>query len=207
MDHFFSFFRNLAQTISEIDLEIINKMAERLYCLRKNNGRLFLLGVGGSAANCSHAVNDFRKLCAIEAYSPTDNVSELTARTNDEGWASTFSEWLLVSKINKNDALFIFSVGGGDEELDISPNLVRAIQLAKSRDVDILGVVGPNGGFTDQMGSVVLKAKITQQDLITPISESLQSIVWHALVSHPILQQKKAKWESCVLASSIQKGT
>ena len=152
------------------------------------------VGVGGSAGNCSHAVNDFRKLCGIETYSPIDNVSELTARTNDEGWDTVFSGWLEVSRLNKNDALLIFSVGGGDAARNVSINLIRAIELAKARGARVLGIVGRSTGYTALNGDVVVVIPEVNPGRVTPLSEGFQGIVWHCLVSHPILQQVKTKW-------------
>ena len=175
---------------------MIDRIAEELSELRSRGGRLFLLGVGGSAANCSHAVNDFRKLCGIEAYTPVDNVSELTARTNDEGWETVFSAWLKVSRANNSDALFIFSVGGGDAEKSISVNLIRAIEEAKRRGLKIFGVVGRNGGYTKLAGDAVVVIPVVNGAHITPHTEAFHAVVWHCLVSHPKLQMAETKWES-----------
>lgn len=162
--------------------------------IRNNGGRLFLLGVGGSAGNCSHAVNDFRKLCGIEAYSPIDNVSELTARTNDEGWDTVFAEWLKVSRVNEKDAIFVLSVGGGDAAKNISVNLVKAVDLAKDRGAKVLGIVGKSTGHTAKKGDAVVIIPQVNSNWVTPLSEGFQAVVWHCLVSHPKLQQKSTKW-------------
>ena len=159
-------------------------------------GRLFLLGVGGSAANASHATNDFRKIAGIECYAPTDNVSELTARTNDEGWATVFTAWLQVSHLSERDALFILSVGGGSLEKNISPNLVEAVKLAKSRGTPVLGIVGRDGGYTAQVGDAVVVVPTVDPERITPHAEAFQAVVWHLLVSHPKISQSQTKWES-----------
>ena len=162
--------------------------------LRKNGGRLFLLGVGGSAANCSHAVNDFRKLCGIESYAPTDNVAELTARINDDGWDGALAEWLKVSRLQANDALFIMSVGGGNQEKQVSVNLIQAIDLARERGSKVFGIVGRDGGYTKRMGDVVVLVPTVDEQLVTPHTEAFQAIVWHCLVSHPIVQIRATKW-------------
>ena len=181
--------------IDALDVGMIDRMAEMLAALRQRGGRLFFLGVGGSAGNCSHAVNDFRKLAGIEAYAPTDNVSELTARTNDEGWETVFAEWLKVSKLKVEDALFVFSVGGGSLEKNISPNLVRALQYAKTVGAMVLGVVGRDGGYTAKVGDAVCVVPTVNADAITPHSEAFQAVIWHLLVSHPALKLKQTKWE------------
>jgi D-sedoheptulose 7-phosphate isomerase len=173
-------------------------MVELLANLKKEGGRLFFLGVGGSAGNCSHAVNDFRKIVGIEAYAPTDNVSELTARTNDEGWSSVFFQWLKVSKLNHKDAIFIFSVGGGNLEKNISPNLVEAVKLAKSIGAKVLGIVGRDGGYTAQSADACVVIPTVNPENVTPHSEAFQGIVWHLLVSHPDLKMNQTKWESAV---------
>jgi D-sedoheptulose 7-phosphate isomerase len=181
--------------IDALDLSTIDRMADALAALRQRGGRLFFLGVGGSAGNCSHAVNDFRKLAGIEAYAPTDNVSELTARTNDEGWETVFAEWLKVSKLKADDALFIFSVGGGNLEKNISPNLVRALQHAKTVGATVLGVVGRDGGYTAKVGDAVCIVPTVNPDAVTPHSEAFQAVIWHLLVSHPAVKMKQTKWE------------
>ena len=172
----------------------IEAICDELVALRARAGRLFFLGVGGSAGNCSHAVNDFRKLCGIEAYAPTDNVSELTARTNDEGWHTVFSEWLKISRASDKDAIFVFSVGGGNLEKNVSPNLVTAIQEAKSRGLRVLGIVGRDGGYTKQAGDAVVVIPTVDAARITPHAEAFQTVIWHCLVSHPKLQMNATKW-------------
>lgn len=162
--------------------------------LSKLEGRLFILGVGGSAGNASHAVNDFRKLCNIEAYAPTDNVSELTARTNDEGWPSVFAGWLKVSRFNEKDALLIFSVGGGHEEKNISVNLIEAIKFAKHVKAKVFGILGSNQGYTAKNANIAICVPVIEEEWMTPIAEAFQSVIWHCLVSHPLLQRNKTKW-------------
>jgi D-sedoheptulose 7-phosphate isomerase len=181
--------------IDALDIAVIDRMAEALSALRARGGRLFFLGVGGSAGNCSHAVNDFRKIVGIEAYAPTDNVSELTARTNDEGWETVFVEWLKVSRLKPEDALFIFSVGGGNLEKNVSPNLVRALQYAKTVGAKVLGVVGRDGGYTAKVGDAVCIVPTVNPDAVTPHSEAFQAVIWHLLVTHPALKAKQTKWE------------
>jgi D-sedoheptulose 7-phosphate isomerase len=185
-----------SQIIQKMDVVAIEKMADLLSAVKADGGRIFFLGVGGSAGNCSHAVNDFRKIVGIESYAPTDNVSELTARTNDEGWASVFVEWLKVSKLAAKDALFIFSVGGGNLEKNISPNLVEAIKLAKSVGAKVTGVVGRDGGYTAQAADACVIIPTVNPETITPHSEAFQAVVWHLLVSHPKLKVNQTKWES-----------
>lgn len=186
------------EIIQKIDVAAIEKMADILVTVKAEGGRIFFLGVGGSAGNCSHAVNDFRKIAGIESYAPTDNVSELTARTNDEGWASVFVEWLKISKLKANDALFIFSVGGGNLEKNISPNLVEALKLAKSVGAKITGVVGRDGGYTAQVANACVIVPTVNSENITPHSEAFQAVIWHLLVSHPKLKANQTKWESAV---------
>lgn len=178
----------------KIDSVIIDLMVDLLADLRDRKGRLFILGVGGSAANASHAVNDFRKLVGIEAYSPADNVAELTARTNDEGWNTVFSEWLKVSNINSEDCLFILSVGGGSKELNISVNLIEAIDLAKKVDAKIIGIVGKDGSYTAKNSDLCIVIPPVNSDMITPHTESFHAIIWHLLVSHPKLKRNATKW-------------
>jgi D-sedoheptulose 7-phosphate isomerase len=181
--------------IDRLDVEVIERMAKLLAQARENRGRLFFLGVGGSAGNCSHAVNDFRKIVGIEAYTPTDNVSELTARTNDEGWETVFIEWLKVSNLRPKDVIFVFSVGGGNLEKNVSPNLVRALQYAKDVSATILGVVGRDGGYTAKVGDAVCVVPTVNPEAVTPHSEAFQAVVWHLLVSHPALKGRQTKWE------------
>ena len=189
------FFKEVTDIASRIDLGAIQRLAEELAALRERGGRLFLLGVGGSAANCSHAVNDFRKLCNIEAYAPVDNVSELTARTNDEGWESVFTGWLKVSRAQAADALLIFSVGGGDRERNVSPNLVSAIDLARERGMKVFGIVGKDTGYTAKEADIAVVSPQADPGRVTPHSEAFQAVVWHCLVSHPELQVQATKWE------------
>lgn len=185
-----------AEIIGRLDVESIERTAALLADLRRRNGRLFLLGVGGSAANCSHAVNDFRKICGIEAYAPTDNVSELTARTNDEGWASVFIEWLKVSRLTPNDLLFVFSVGGGNREKNVSPNLVAALEYGEEIGAKICGIVGRDGGYTAKVADACVIIPTVNPQNVTPHTEAFQAVVWHLLVSHPILKAAETKWES-----------
>jgi D-sedoheptulose 7-phosphate isomerase len=187
-----------AAIIEKLPHDTIEDMATAIADVRDRGGRLFFLGVGGSAGNCSHAVNDFRKIAGIESYAPTDNVSELTARTNDEGWHTIFSEWLKVSKLDADDALFVFSVGGGNAEKNISPNLVSALDYAKTVGARILGIVGRDGGHTARVGDHVLIIPTVNPDTVTPHSEAFQAVVWHLLVSHPKLKARETKWESAV---------
>ena len=187
-----------AQIIEQIDSSKIEAMVELLASVKSNEGRIFFLGVGGSAGNCSHAVNDFRKIVGIESYAPTDNVSELTARTNDEGWETVFSEWLKISRLNSKDAIFVFSVGGGNLEKNISPNLVEALKYAKRVGSKITGVVGRDGGYTAQVADVCVIIPTINSENITPHSEAFQAVVWHLLVSHPALKSNETKWESAV---------
>ena len=189
-----TYFNEVSQIAQSIDLGSVEKLVDELVDLRERGGRLFLIGVGGSAGNCSHAVNDFRKLCGIEAYSPVDNVSELTARTNDEGWSTVFAAWLKVSRFNAKDAILIFSVGGGDAERNVSPNIIHAVDLAKERGAKVFGIVGRSTGYTAQKGDVVIVIPAIAPERVTPLSESFQAVVWHGLVSHPKLQQNATKW-------------
>jgi D-sedoheptulose 7-phosphate isomerase len=177
-----------------IDPEIIEKIVGLLADVKATGGRLFVLGVGGSAANAGHAVNDFRKLAGIETYAPTDNVAELTARTNDEGWKTVFSGWLKVSKITSKDCLFILSVGGGDKEKNVSSNLIEAIDLAREVGAKVTGIVGRDGGYTAQNADVVLIVPTVNPNTVTPHSESFQSVIWHLMVSHPLLKSNPTKW-------------
>ncbi len=182
--------------IKGIDVAQTEAMATGLAATRDGGGRLFILGVGGSAGHASHAVNDFRKICGFEAYTPTDNVSELTARTNDEGWDTTFSEWLKGSRLNGKDALLIFSVGGGNREKNVSVNLVHALELAKERGAKVFGIVGRDGGYTKQVADACVIVPTVHKDRVTPHTEGFAAVLWHLLVSHPALQQKATKWES-----------
>lgn len=182
--------------LDEIDTVAVEKMADLMAETKTKGGRLFFLGVGGSAANCSHAVNDFRKIAGIESYAPTDNVSELTARTNDEGWATIFVEWLKTSRLGKNDAVFVMSVGGGSLEKNISPNLVSALQHGKAVGAKILGIVGRDGGYTAKVADACCIVPTVNPETITPHAEAFQAVIWHLLVSHPKLKANETKWES-----------
>jgi D-sedoheptulose 7-phosphate isomerase len=191
--------QHLAETtevVRKLDPETLEKMVDLLANVRTRGGRLFFLGVGGSAANASHAVNDFRKIAGLECYAPTDNVSELTARTNDEGWASVFVEWLKGSRLQSKDAIMIFSVGGGNLEKNVSPNLVSAVQFAKEVGASILGIVGRDGGYTAQVADVCCIVPTVNPENVTPHSEAFQGVIWHLLVSHPKLKIQQTKWES-----------
>jgi D-sedoheptulose 7-phosphate isomerase len=194
MSHAEAFFAAAAELCRDMSFASIEALASELDRLRERGGRLFLIGVGGSAGNCSHAVNDFRKLCGIEAYSPVDNVSELTARTNDEGWDSVFAAWLDTSRLDGKDAILIFSVGGGDAERNISANIVKAIDLAKARRAKVFGIVGRDSGYTAKHGDVVVLIPQVNPGWVTPLSEAFQAVVWHCLVSHPSLQRRPTKW-------------
>lgn len=192
--HAKAYFQEVVKVAQQIDIAAIEKLALELKALRERGGRLFFLGVGGSAGNCGHAVNDFRKLCGIEAYAPTDNVSELTARTNDEGWDTVFAAWLRTSRAGDKDAVFVFSVGGGDLQKNVSPNIVKALEFAKERGTRIFGVVGRDGGHTRKVGDCVIVVPTVDASRVTPHTEAFQAVVWHCLVSHPALQQIATKW-------------
>jgi D-sedoheptulose 7-phosphate isomerase len=190
------YFKEVVQIANGIDLVAVEKIISILKDLHPNGGRLFFLGVGGSAANCSHAVNDFRKLAGIETYAPTDNVAELTARTNDDGWETVFANWLKVSRLGSNDAIFVLSVGGGNKEKNVSVNLVHAVEYAKSRGAKIMGIVGRDGGYTAKMADACIIIPTLSPDTITPHAEAWQAVVWHMLVSDPRIMKKENKWES-----------
>ena len=190
------FLAEVQQVVAQLDAEAIETCATELAAVRARGGRLFILGVGGSAGNAGHAVNDFRKICGFEAYAPTDNVSELTARTNDEGWATVFSEWLKGSRINAKDGLLIFSVGGGNLEKNVSPNLVSAIQVAKKVSASVIGIVGRDGGYTAQQATACVIVPTVNPTHVTPHSEAFQGVIWHLFVSHPKLKVAQTKWES-----------
>jgi D-sedoheptulose 7-phosphate isomerase len=190
------FLADAREVIDRIDLKSIEAMVQLLAATRLSGGRLFILGVGGSAANASHAVNDFRKIAGIETYAPTDNVSELTARTNDEGWSTVFEEWLKVSRLRPNDALMVLSVGGGSIENNVSPNLVAALRYAKSVGAKITGIVGRDGGYTAQVSDVCVIVPTVNPAQVTPYAEMFQAVIWHLLVSHPTLKQSQTTWES-----------
>ncbi|MBG0744587.1 MAG: SIS domain-containing protein [Cylindrospermopsis raciborskii KL1] len=184
--------------IEKIDFNAVEQVADILASVKAEEGRVFFLGVGGSAGNCSHAVNDFRKIVGIESYAPTDNVSELTARVNDEGWATIFVEWLKTSKLKTKDCIFVFSVGGGNLEKNISPNLVEALKYAETVGAKITGVVGRDGGYTAKVADACVIIPTVNPDTITPHSEAFQAVIWHLLVSHPKLKANQTKWESTV---------
>lgn len=186
----------LTEIAAKLDKAAIGRMVALLVELRAREGRLFFLGVGGSAANCSHAVNDFRKIAGIEAYAPTDNVSELTARANDDGWASIFVEWLKGSRLCKKDMLFIFSVGGGNLEKNVSPNLVAALQYAKQIGAQVIGIVGRDGGYTAKVADACVVIPTVNPETVTPHAEAFQAVIWHLMVSHPALKKAATKWES-----------
>jgi D-sedoheptulose 7-phosphate isomerase len=194
MTHAQTFFAEARGICQDFPSDRVEAMADQLVALRERKGRLFLIGVGGSAGNCSHAVNDFRKLCGIQAYSPVDNVSELTARANDEGWDTIFSGWLEISDLSVRDAILILSVGGGDSARNVSTNIVKAIDFAKSRGAKVLGIVGRDTGYTAKHGDVVVVVPQVNADRVTPLSEAFQAVVWHCLVSHPQLQVNRTKW-------------
>ena len=188
--------KEVAEIVQKMDVAAIETMADLLAGIKQKGGRLFFIGVGGSAGNCSHAVNDFRKIVGIESYAPTDNVSELMARTNDEGWASVFVEWLKVSRLTAKDGVVVFSVGGGNLEKNISPNLVTALQYAKSVGAKIAGIVGRDGGYTAKVADACVIIPTVNPETVTPHSEAFQAVVWHLLVSHPKLKVNQTKWES-----------
>jgi D-sedoheptulose 7-phosphate isomerase len=190
------FLGEVSQVVAQLNVDAIEKAASELARVRERGGRLFILGVGGSAGNAGHAVNDFRKICGFEAYAPTDNVSELTARTNDEGWATIFAEWLKGSRLNANDGLLIFSVGGGNLEKNVSPNLVSAIQVAKKAGASIIGIVGRDGGYTAREATACVIVPTVNPTHVTPHSEAFQAVIWHLFVSHPKLKVAQTKWES-----------
>lgn len=196
-DSFFSaYFAEAHRVIDGLDAGAAERLADALAALRERGGRLFVLGVGGSAGNASHAVNDFRKICGIEAYAPTDNVSELTARTNDDGWATVFEEWLKVSRLSERDGVLIFSVGGGDESKNVSPNLVRAAKYAKSAGATVMAIVGRDGGYAGSVADVCVLVPTVNPAHVTPHAEAFQAVVWHGLVTHPKLKAESTKWES-----------
>jgi D-sedoheptulose 7-phosphate isomerase len=185
-----------AAILQKLDVAAIDKLVHLLAKIKESAGRIFFLGVGGSAANCSHAVNDFRKIVGIECYAPTDNVAELTARINDDGWEHSFIDWLKVSRLNSRDAIFVFSVGGGNVEKNISANLVAAATYAKTVGAGILGILGRDGGFTARVADACVIIPTVNADSITPHAEAFQAVIWHLLVSHPLLKASATKWES-----------
>ncbi len=188
------YFNEVELISKKIDIEKIEKLVKEIKKIKKNKGRIFFMGVGGSAGNCSHAVNDFRKLCKIESYSPIDNVSELTARINDEGWDNSFVDWLYISNFKSIDALFILSVGGGNKKLKISTNLIKVIDYAKKKKSKVFGIVGRDDGYLYKNGDNIILVPNVNKKLITPHSEAFQAVIWHCLVSHPLLQENKTKW-------------
>ena len=194
MDFVPSFFAQAAQICQRIDYVAVDQIATGIRKVRDGGGRLFILGVGGSAGNASHAVNDFRKLCDVESYAPTDNVSELTARTNDEGWETVFAAWLKTSRAAARDGILVFSVGGGNAERNVSVNLVAALKFAKEQGLAIFGVVGRDGGYTAQVADAAVIVPTVDANLVTPHAEAFQAVVWHCLVSHPALQVNRTKW-------------
>jgi D-sedoheptulose 7-phosphate isomerase len=196
MSYTANYIAEATQILSQIDQTVVERMVELLVALRERNGRLFFLGVGGSAANASHAVNDFRKIAQIEAYTPTDNVSELTARVNDESWESVFVNWLRGSRLAARDMVFVLSVGGGDLERNISPNLVRALEYVKAIGATVCGIVGRTGGYTAQVADACIIVPTVNPGTVTPHTESFQAVIWHLLVSHPSLRAAEMKWES-----------
>ena len=190
------YFKDAKKIIDKIDSDQILKMVSIINETRDNNGRMFILGVGGGAGHASHAVNDFRKICGIEAYTPTDNVSELTARVNDDGWETAYVNWLKISKLNKNDIILVFSVGGGNLEKNISVNILKSLELAKKLGTRICGIVGRDGGYTAQVADACVVIPPINPETVTPHTESFQAVIWHLLVSHPDLQKYEMKWES-----------
>lgn len=195
-DYIYSYLAESAEIISRLDKKEIEKTIRILHDIKLSSGRLFILGVGGSAANASHAVNDFRKIGGIESYTPTDNVSELTARTNDDGWDTVFINWLKGSRLNEKDCILVFSVGGGNVEKNVSVNLVKALQFGKEVKAKIIGIVGRDGGFTKQIADSCILIPVVNNDTITPHSEAFQAVVWHLLVTHPAIKSNEMKWES-----------
>ena len=188
------YFDEISNVIKRLDRDNLEKLVDNLVKVKKNKGRIFFLGVGGSAGNCSHAVNDFRKLCNIESYAPTDNVSELSARTNDEGWETVFSSWLKISKLSEKDAIIIFSVGGGNKQKNVSANLVNAIDYAKSKNTKIFSIVGKSDGYAYKLSDICILVPEVNVERITPHSEAFQAVIWHCIVSHPLLQANSTKW-------------
>ncbi len=201
MNHIETYLKQAADIALSLDYDLIEQMVIELRNLRDRAGRLFIIGVGGSAANCSHAVNDFRKLCGIEAYAPVDNVAELTARTNDEGWETVFAAYLRTSRASEKDAVLVFSVGGGDAERNISANIVYALDEARSRGMKILGIVGRDGGHTKKVGDTVIVVPTVEPAHITPHSEAFQGVIWHGIVCHPDLMIQENKWEGLAVTS------
>ncbi|MBM3598866.1 MAG: SIS domain-containing protein [Alphaproteobacteria bacterium] len=201
LDHTAAYLDAVQQVARSLDGATIDRIVAELAALRERGGRLFILGVGGSAGNAGHAVNDFRKLCDIEAYAPTDNVSELTARTNDEGWHTVFAEWLKTSRASDKDGILVFSVGGGNAEKNVSANIVHALDEARRRGCRIMGIVGRDGGYTARVGHVVLVIPTVDESLTTPLTEAFQAVVWHGIVCHPGLRIRANKWEGLQAAA------
>ncbi|MDY3555896.1 SIS domain-containing protein [Gemmata sp. JC717] len=199
------FLAEAGEIIAKLDIAAIDRTVKALADTRARGGRLFILGVGGSASNAAHAVNDFRKIAGIETYSPTDNVSELTARTNDEGWETVFSEWLKGSRLNSKDAVLVFSVGGGDLERNVSPNLVRAVQHAKAVGATVCGIVGRDGGYTAKVADACVIVPTVNAAHVTPHAEAFQAVVWHLFVTHPALKAAATKWETTAAADAATK--
>ncbi len=196
MNYIDNYLDEAKKIIDSVDKDAINKVVTLLNSVRENDGRLFILGVGGGAGHASHAVNDFRKICGIEAYTPTDNVSELTARVNDDGWETAYVNWLKISKLNKYDMIFVFSVGGGNSEKNISLNIIKSLQLAKDVGAKVCGVVGRDGGYTAQIADACVIIPSFNKETITPQTEGFQAVIWHLIVSHPNLKKFEMKWES-----------
>lgn len=196
MDYVAQYIEEAQKVLRQIDLQAVERTVDLLVKLRERGGRLFIIGVGGGAGHASHAVNDFRKICGIESYAPTDNVSELTARINDDGWETSFANWLRGSRLTPADMVFVFSVGGGDIERNISANIVRALQEAKRVGAGVCGVVGRDGGYTAQVADAVILIPVVNTATITPHTEAFQAVIWHLLVSHPRLKYSEMKWES-----------
>ena len=205
MSHSQKYLEQVAQIALAIDYEAVERVVAGLVQLRARGGRLFLLGVGGSAANCSHAVGDFRKLAGIEAYTPSDNIAELTARTNDEGWSTVFEAWLQTSRANEKDAVLVLSVGGGDADRNVSPNIVRALDEAKRRGLAIYGIVGRDGGYTRKVGDEVVMLPTVDPAHVTPHAEAFQAVIWHCIVSHPDLQAHNYRWEGMLGAGKLSR--
>ena len=189
-----NFFKVFFEVSELINFNLIKNLITQIKKIKDKKGRIFFIGVGGSAANASHAVNDFRKICEIECYSPLDNVSELTARINDEGWESSIAQWLKISRINSKDAIFVFSVGGGDIKKKVSVNLINAIKFSKKNKAKVFGIVSNKGGYLKKNGDIVIYIPTVDNNLITPIAESYQALIWHCIVSHPFLKKNKTKW-------------
>jgi D-sedoheptulose 7-phosphate isomerase len=200
MSHTIAYLNEVKEVLARLDVSVIDHMVVLLAELRQRGGRLFFLGVGGSAANASHAVNDFRKIAGIEAYAPTDNVSELTARVNDESWENVFAAWLRGSRLTSRDLVFVLSVGGGDLERNISPNLVRALEYAREVGATICGIAGRDGGYTARVANACVVVPTVNPETVTPHTEAFQAVVWHLLVSHPVLKMSRTKWESAAAA-------